>query len=487
MKDVLRAFRNRHCSWAGNALWIALHAKLRVRAGEPRQELWSKVVYGEKRRWRILSWPNKTDSPSTMRRYAVSKSTVVPIQPPGNPRDALTEVLRQGACSLLMEAIEIEVEEFLTQYQGEVDGAGRRRLVRNGYLPEREIQTGIGGVPVRVPRVRDRVGQGKGEGLEFRSKLVPPYLRRAKSVEELLPWLYLRGISTGGFADALEALLGKDAPGLSASTISRLKQVWLKEYEDWRVRDFSDKRYVYVWADAIHCTARLEDAKLCLLVLIGATKDGRKELIAVEDGYRESEASWLELLRGVEARGLRLEPELAIGDGALGSWKALSTVWGNTKQQRCWVHKAGNVLDKLPKAVQPKAKKALQEIWKAETRKAAEQAFDGFLATYEAKYPKATSCLGKDRCELLAFYDFPAEHWPHLRTTNPIESTFATVRLRTAKTRGCLSRQTMLTMVFQLCRSAEKRWRRLRGYKLLADVIKNVKFVDGIREDRIAA
>jgi len=327
----------------------------------------------------------------------------------------------------------------------------------------------------------------EGDGIQFRSKIVPPYLRRAKSVEELLPWLYLRGISTGDFSEALGALLGPTAHGLSAPTISRLKKVWVKDYGAWRGRDLAGKRYVYVWADAIHCKARLEDAKLCLLVLIGATGDGKKELIAVEDGYRESAASWLEMLRSLEAHGLTVEPELAIGDGALGFWKALAQVWGNTKKQRCWVHKTGNILNYLPKSVQPKAKQALHEIWMAESRESAEEAFDGFLSIYEAKYPKVAACLEKDRTELLAFYDFPAEHWSHLRPTNPIESTFATVRLRTARTRGCLSRQTMLTMVFKLCQSAEKRWHRLRGYKLLADVIRGVKFVDGIREDRIAA
>ncbi len=410
----------------------------------------------------------------------MTENTIVPIRQPEAPRDALTAVLRVGARQLLAEAIESEVGSFLAEYRQERDEIGRQRLVRNGYLPEREIQTGLGGVPVRVPRVRDRVAT-KGDGLQFRSKLVPPYLRRAKSVEELLPWLYLRGLSTGDFSEALGALLGPDAPGLSAPTVSRLKKVWTKDYEGWRVRNFTDKRYVYVWADAIHCKVRLDDAKLCLLVLIGATDDGKKELIAVEDGYRESAASWTEMLRGLEARGLSIEPELAVGDGALGFWKALAQVWGNTKKQRCWVHKTGNVLNYLPKSVQPKAKQALHEIWMAE------EAFDAFVTIYEAKYPKATACLEKDRIELLAFYDFPAEHWAHLRTTNPIESTFATVRLRTAKTRGCLSRQTMLTMVFKLCQAAEKRWRRLHGYKLLADVIRGVKFVDGIREDRIAA
>ncbi len=412
----------------------------------------------------------------------MSKSNVVSIDREDGPRDALTEVLRQGSRLLLREALEAEVASLLAEYREETTEDGRRRLVRSGYLPEREIQTGIGGVRVKVPRVRDRSGE-----LVFRSKIAPPYLRRAKSVEELLPWLYLRGVSTGDFSDALEALVGPNAPGLSAPTISRLKRTWGQEYTAWRTRDLSSKRYVYVWADGIYAKARFDDAKLCLLVLIGATEDGKKELIAVEDGYRESEASWLELLRGLEARGLTIEPNLAIGDGNLGFWKALAQVWGNTKRQRCWVHKTGNVLNKLPKAIQPKAKQALHQIWMAETRKAAERAFDAFLAAYETKYPKAARCLAKDREALLAFYDFPAEHWPHLRTTNPIESTFATVRLRTAKTRGCLSRETMLSMVFKLCQSAEKRWRRLHGYKKIADVVQGVQFQDGEPINRIAA
>ena len=422
----------------------------------------------------------------TTRRYAVTENTVVPLKTPQPSSDPLTEILRNGARKLLAEAIEAEVEAFLAEFRQERDEQGRRRVVRNGYLPEREIQTGIGGVPLKVPRVRDRAASEQG-ALTFHSKIVPPYLRRAKNVEELLPWLYLRGISTGDFSEALGALLGPDAPGLSAPTISRLKKHWIKDYEAWRTRDLQGKRYVYVWADGIYCKARMENAKLCLLVLIGATKDGKKELIAVEDGYRESEASWLELLRRLEARGLSTEPELAIGDGALGFWKALSQVWGNTKTQRCWMHKTGNVLNYLPKSVQPRAKQDLHEIWMAETREAAEGAFSAFVKTYDAKYPKATACLQRDEDVLLSFYDFPAEHWAHLRTTNPIESTFATVRLRTVKTRGCLSRQTMLTMVFKLCQSAEKRWRRLRGYKLLTEVIRGVKFVDGVSETRIAA
>jgi transposase-like protein len=306
-------------------------------------------------------------------------------------------------------------------------------------------------------------------------------------VEELLPLLYLKGISTGDFSEALSALLGPDAVGLSAKTISRLKGKWVQDYEKWRLRDLSHRRYVYVWADGVYANVRLDDARLCLLVLIGARADGKKELIAVEDGYRESEQSWWELLRDLRSRGLSLGPKLAIGDGALGFWKALAKIYGNSRQQRCWMHKTGNVLNYLPKAVQPKAKKGLHQIWMADTRENAYQAFDEFIETYQLKFPKATSCLAKDRTELLAFYDYPAEHWPHLRTTNPIESTFATVKLRTAKTRGCLSRQTMLTMVFKLCLSAEKRWRRLQGYRRLGEVIENVKFVNGIRENEVAA
>ena len=418
----------------------------------------------------------------------MKKDTVVSIDEPETTRDALTEVLREGAQKLIAEAIQAELEELLEQYEGQQDGQGRQRLVRNGYLPQREVQTGIGGIPVRIPRVRDRgCGQESEEIIRFRSSLVPPYLRRSKSVEELLPLLYLKGISTGDFRDALSALLGADAPGLSAKTISRLKQQWVQDYEQWRKRDLSKKRYLYVWADGVYCNVRFQDARLCLLVLIGARADGKKELVSVEDGYRESEQSWWELLRDLHSRGLTMEPKLATGDGALGFWKALAKVYGNTRQQRCWVHKTGNVLNCLPKVVQPRAKQALHQIWMAETRQDAYRAFDEFIATYQLKFPKATACLAKDREELLAFFDFPAEHWPHLRTTNPIESTFATVKLRTAKTRGCLSRQTMLTMIFKLCLSAEKRWRRLQGYRRLGEVIENVTFINGVREDEVAA
>ena len=394
--------------------------------------------------------------------------------------DVLTEILRRGSQQLLAEALTVEIEEFLEQYRELRDDRGRQRIVRNGHLPEREIQTGIGSIPVKVPRTRDRAGGA--ERIRFTSSILPPYLRRSKSIEEMLPWLYLKGISTGDFGEALASLLGPDAPGLSASTICRLKKIWESEYGEWNRRDLTDKEYVYVWADGVYFQARLEEAKQCVLVLMGSTPSGKKELIAIQDGYRENEQSWLELLVDLKQRGLSLAPKAAVGDGALGFWKAMRKVYSTTRTLRCWVHKMANVLNKLPKSIQAKAKAALQEIWMAESRKDAEKAMNAFVEMYGAKYPKAAECLIKDRKELLAFYDFPAEHWVHLRTTNPIESTFATVRLRTAKTRGCLSRTTALTMVFQLCRSAQKRWRKLNGYQLLAKVIEGVKFIDGVEE-----
>ena len=396
--------------------------------------------------------------------------------------DALTEVLRSGANRLLAEAVEAEVEEFVGRFQNLRDANGRRLVVRNGHLPEREIQTGIGQVAVKAPRVRDK----SGSGIHFSSSILPPYLRRTKSIEELIPWLYLKGISTGDFSEALSALLGPDAPGLSANTVSRLKSVWNDDFDSWRRRSLAGKRYVYFWVDGVYLTARMEE-KQCLLVIIGADKEGNKELVGLLDGYRESEQSWKELLLDLKRRGLEVGPKLAVADGALGFWKALAQVYGNCRRQRCWVHKTANVLNKLPKSAQTRAKARLKEIWMAETRSDAEQSFDFFVQAYRAKYPKAVECLIKDRDDLLAFYDFPAEHWVHLRTTNPIESTFATVKLRTYKTRGCLSRATGLAMAFKLCLSAQKRWRKLNRSDMMAEVIEGVKFVDGIREERIAA
>jgi transposase-like protein len=400
--------------------------------------------------------------------------------------DPITDILRQGARRLLSAALEAEIESFLKQYQNITDDKGRRRVVRNGHLPEREIQTGIGQIPVRAPRIRERHGNPGQSRIHFTSAILPKYMRRTRSIETLLPWLYLKGVSTGDFADALAALVGKDAPGLSAGTISRLKASWQDDYKKWQQRDLSDKRYVYFWADGIYCNVRMDD-KQCLLVIIGATENGRKELIALEGGFRESEISWTELLVDLKRRGLQTPPELAVGDGALGFWKALSKVYDSTRWQRCWVHKTANILNKLPKSLQPKAKAKLHQIWMADGKEEAEQNFDAFIQTYEAKYPKAVECLRKDRDALLSFYDFPAEHWRHIRTTNPIESTFATVRLRTAKVRSCFSSITVLSMAFQLCRCAQKRWIKLHHPERLAEVIKGVKFVDGIIEKRIAA
>lgn len=417
----------------------------------------------------------------------MKEDSVVEYRNPGRALpivDPLTEVLRSGARELLQQAVEAEVAEFVARHRELKDEQERQRVVRNGYRPERRIQTGIGEVAVKAPRARDRAGE-----IKFQSNILPAYLRRTRSIEELLPWLYLKGLSTGDFSEALAALLGQDAPGLSAATISRLKEGWKDEYERWSKRDLTGKNFVYIWVDGVHFGVRLEDASQCILVVIGATADGKKELLAMLDGYRESAESWKELLLDLKQRGLTIAPKLAVGDGALGFWKALPQVFGSTRAQRCWVHKTANVLNQLPKGQQAKAKAALHEIWMAESRTAAEEAFDHFMTSYEVKYAKAAECLEKDRDTLLTFYDFPAEHWIHIRTTNPIESTFATVRLRTAKTRGCVSRAGILAMVFKLTKSAEQRWRKLKGAARLAQVIDGVRFKDGLQEEaqRIAA
>jgi transposase-like protein len=406
---------------------------------------------------------------------------------PGAVQDALTDVLRHGAQQLLAQAIESEVAAFLAHHRETRDPAGRQRLVRNGYLPPRSIQTGIGAVPVQAPRVRDRAGE-----IRFTSSILPPYLRRTKTIEELLPWLYLKGISTGEFGEALTALVGPDAPGLSAGTISRLKAVWQHDHARWERRDLGSTHYVYLWVDGIHFGVRLEEANQCILVVIGATAEGTKELLALTDGFRESEESWKAVLLDLKRRGLTIDPQLAIGDGALGFWKALPQVYGHTRTQRCWVHKTVNVLNKLPKHLQPKAKSDLQQIWMASTREHAAQACETFCTAYAPKYPKAAECLAKDKKALLAFYDFPAEHWHHIRTTNPIESTFASVRLRTAKTRGCVSRTSILSMVFMLAKSAERRWAKLCGTKQFAKILEGVPFKNGVavqkeRRQEIAA
>jgi transposase-like protein len=377
---------------------------------------------------------------------------------------------------MLRTALEAEVEGYIAQHADLVDQEGRRLVVRNGHLPERPIQTGIGPIPVRVPRVEDRLPRPDGEKFPFSAQLVPPYVRKSRSLEAAIPWLYLRGISTGDLSEALGALLGPESPGLSATTVVRLKQVWEDEYEAWRRRRLEGKRYVYLWADGVYLNVRLEDGRPCLLVVIGATAEGKKELLAVEDGERESEQSRYELLVDLKKRGLSDDPSLAVGDGALGFWKALPKVFPKTRPQRCWVHKTANVLNYHPKSQQGRGRQALQEIWMAPTREAAYQALDAFLQSFEAKYPKATECLEKDKERLLAFYDFPAEHWVHIRTTNPIESTFATVRLRTDKMKGAGSRIAALTMVFKLVQAAEQYWRTLNAVGRLKELIEGATF-----------
>jgi transposase-like protein len=414
-------------------------------------------------------------------RYAVPNDNVTKLVQPGAFDDPLTEVLRNGARTLLAQAIEAEVAEFLGKHAELKTEDGGQRVVRHGHLPEREVMTGIGPVAVRQPRVRDRGAAADApERIRFTPTILPPYARRSKSLEVLLPILYLKGISTGDFEEALSALLGKDAPGLSPSTISRLKEFWTDEHNRWKRRDLSTRRYVYVWADGIYLQARLADEKQCILVLIGVTPEGKKELIGFTDGARESAQDWRELLLDLKARGLATAPQLAIADGGLGFWKALGEIWPMTREQRCWVHKTANALNKLPKSQQPKAKRSLQEIWMAETRAEAVVAFDAFIENYRLKYEKAADCLAKDREVLLAFYDFPAEHWKHLRTSNPIESTFATVRHRTIRAKGCLSNATALAMVFKLVDAAQKSWRRLDGHNQLPKVVLGAKFKDGL-------
>lgn len=395
--------------------------------------------------------------------------------------DVLGGILREGAQRLLAHAIEAEVAEWIDARAAIVNDRGHRQVVRNGHLPERTLTTQVGPIKVRQPRIRDR--RRKEEAETFVSNILPPYLRKSKAIEELIPWLYLKGLSTGDFNEALQALVGVNAAGLSASTITRMIESWQEEYRQWRQRSLEGKEYVYIWADGVHFNLRLEEDRQCILVLMGATADGRKELIAVLDGHRESEQSWKTLLLEVKHRGLTIEPRLATGDGALGFWKALAQVFPTTRGQRCWVHKTANVLDKLPKRAQPHAKAMLHDIWMAATKAEAVQAFDLFIETWQAKYPKAAECLKKDRDVLLTFYDFPAEHWMHIRTTNPIESTFATVRLRTNRTKGCGSRMATLTMTFKLTQSAEQNWRALNGSSLLPDVIKGIQFVDGEKKN----
>jgi len=406
----------------------------------------------------------------------MGKDTVVRLHQPEHGEDALSTMLREGAQRLIAEALQVEFEEFLARFAGKRDEFGRAAVVRNGFHPQREVLTGLGPVGVQVPKARSRTE----EAAVFRSSLVPPYVRRAKSLDVALPWLYLHGISTGDMREALAALVGPEAKGLSAPVVARLKSRWSQEYQSWRRRKLGKDRWVYLWADGIYSGLRAEDERLCALVVIGVNERGKKQFLAIEDGMRESKTSWADVLRDLKRRGLVVAPKLGVGDGALGFWAALKEVFPETRQQKCWVHKTANVLNYLPRAVQPKAKAALHEIWMAETKDDARTAFDQFIAAYGVKYPKAAECLAKDRDALLAFYDFPAEHWVHIRTTNVIESSFATVRHRTDRTKGSLTRDGTLAMIFKLGLCAERSWRRLRGFQWLGKVIEGVKFCDGI-------
>jgi transposase-like protein len=389
-------------------------------------------------------------------------------------RQGLEEILREGARRLLHQAVETEVALYIEEHTGARDERGHREVVRNGSMPERDLVTGIGQIRIKQPRVHD----GR-EGHRFSSKILPAYMRRVPSIDALIPALYLKGISTGDFSEALEAILGKQASGLSATNVVRLKEIWKQEYKEWSERDLTGKHYVYIWADGIYFNVRLDDERSCILVVIGATASGKKELLAILDGYRESKLSWQEVLRDLRRRGLKKTPALAVGDGNLGLWAALREEYATTREQRCWVHKTANVLDKVPKSVQGKMKKMVHEMYLSPTKKLALRAYDEFMHLYRDKFPKACACLERDKDVLFTFYDFPAAHWVHIRSTNPIESTFATVRHRTKRTKGCGSRLATLTMVFKLAREAEKHWRRLNKYQLALKVIAGEQFVDG--------
>lgn len=399
---------------------------------------------------------------------------------------SITEIAREGAKTMLKIALDAEIIEYIDSHSDELTVEGLQRIVRNGYHKERLLQTGVGTLKVRVPRSRDRsqekggVCKGKSDPKVFESRIVPRYLRRTQEINELIPLLYLKGISSGDFSEVLSQLLDQEV-SLSSNTVCRLKAEWVEEYEAWSCSDLSGKSYVYWWVDGVYFNTRLEEEKSCILVIIGTTQEGRKELVAIESGFRESEIGWKDILLSLKARGLEEGPKLAIGDGALGFWKALTEIFPETRQQRCWVHRLRNVLDKLPKSLQKQAKRHIHAIYLAPTRKEAEKAFDKFVTLYESKYPKAVECLLKTKAETLAFYDFPAEHWRHIRSTNPIESTFATVRLRTYKTRGCCSRESILTMVFKLVQAAQKRWQRIRGHNIIPLVLEGSKFIDGVR------
>lgn len=409
----------------------------------------------------------------------MKKNNVIEFARPGEFHDQLTEILRQGAQELIFQAVEAEFSAFLECHREEKLEDGRQRVVRHGHLPERKVMTGIGALPVKVPRSRDRESRKGEDTIRFTSQLLPPYVRRSKSIEAAIPYLYLKGISSGDFTKVMPVLFGKDAVGFSADTVLRLRQQWKEDLKQWDKRRLDSKNYVYLWADGVYFQAPMEHEKQCMLVIIGATPEGKKELVGFRDGYRESTQSWVELLLDLKARGLSVPPKLAIGDGAMGFWTALEKVWPTTRHQRCWVHKTINVLNHFPKSMKSKVTSDLHDIWMAESKEEAQKAFDLFVSKYRAKYPKATHCLEKDHHELLTFYDFPAEHWKHIRTTNPIESTFATVKHRTRRSKGCLSREIAFIMVFKLIKDAEKSWRRLDGKNQLPKIISGVKFNNG--------
>jgi transposase-like protein len=395
---------------------------------------------------------------------------------------SLDELAREGARRMIAAALRAEADEYIERFSEEVDDDGHRVVVRNGRAQERKVTIGSGTIPIRAPRVNDkRLDEETGERQRFSSRILPAYARRSPKVAEVIPILYLKGLSTGDFGPALEGLLGEDASGLSATTVSRLCKEWEAHHERFRKRLLSFCRYAYLFVDGIHVSVRLgEDPKVCLLVVIGVREDGVKELLAVEDGYRESTESWSGVFRDLKRRGLN-EPKLVVGDGALGAWAALRDVFPGAGEQRCWFHAAGNIIDCLPKRLHSKAKGLLGEIIEAPTRKDAKLALEVFREEYGAKYPKALAKLDRDWTQLTAFYDYPAEHWRHLRTTNPIESSFATVRLRTRVTKGAGSKAAALAMAYKLLEAAQERWRRFNGHELVVDVLAGVKFKDGIK------
>jgi len=394
-------------------------------------------------------------------------------------KSALWELAREGARSMIQAALIQEQQEFLEQYGHHLTETGQKQFVKNGFLPERNLMMPAGNIPINAPRIRDQ-SKHKSD-IQFSSKILPKYLRKTKELDELIPFLYLKGISTNDFSEVLTAMLG-DEVSVSPASVVRLKKVWSDEFEEWNNRSLKNKKYVYWWADGVYFNSRMDDARNCILVIIGATEAGNKEILAIQTGYRESEISWKELLTDLKKRGLSHGPKLATGDGALGFWKALRQVFPGVREQRCWVHKTANVLDKLPKSVQPSAKGKIHEIYMSDTKENALKAFDDFVSIYEAKYPKAVECLLKNKIETLAFYDFPAEHWQHIRSSNPIESTFATVRLRTNKTKGSGTANETVTMVFKMIQSAEKRWRKLRGFKQIPLVMIGKVFINGVLE-----